>query len=139
MLDLQIARKQFAGWMASEFTPKVIAASALSALLVYMLEIFLILSFGALVFSGQLSSQLPQALGLILVGDALLLGVVSLLSSYAGSLAVAQDTPGAVLGLVAVTRGPGGLHGQLRYGLSRREPDRGQRDSEPGQQSLRGA
>ena len=91
MLDWQIARKQFAGWMASEFTPKVVAASALSALLVYMLEIFLILSFGALVFSGQLSSQLPQALGFVLIGDALLLGVVSLLSSYAGSLAVAAS------------------------------------------------
>src|SRR5258708_1489449 len=94
-------RKQFSKWMADEFRPAVLATSLLSGLVIYLLEVIFVISFAALGFSGKLASQLPQALGFVLAGDALLRGIIALLSSYPGSVGVAQDTPGAVLGVVA--------------------------------------
>src|SRR3954451_4619535 len=79
--------------------PAAIANSLFSGLLFYLLEIIFVISFTALIFSGPLASQLPRALGFILLGNAILVGLTALLSSYPGSIGVAQDTPGAVLGV----------------------------------------
>lgn len=98
MIDRQRIQKQFAIWTADDFRPSVLASSVLSSLLIYKLEIIFVISFAALVFSDRLTGQLPQTLGFILVGDAILVGVIALFSSYPGSIGVAQDTPGAVLG-----------------------------------------
>jgi SulP family sulfate permease len=76
------------------------ATGLLSGLLIYLLEVIFVISFAALVFSGHLASQMPQALGFILVGNVVLVGVMALFSSYPGSVGVAQDTPGVVLGVV---------------------------------------
>jgi SulP family sulfate permease len=98
---LQDIRKQFSNWR-DEFHPRVLADSLLSSLLIYIIEIITVISFAALVFSGELVDQLPQALGFILVADAILIGLITLLSSYPGSIGAAQDAPSAVIGLVAV-------------------------------------
>jgi SulP family sulfate permease len=75
--------------------------SLFAAALIYLLQITFVISFGALVFSGELASQLPQALGLFLLANALLAGLIALRGSYPGAIGVAQDTPGAVLGVAA--------------------------------------
>src|SRR5215510_15123035 len=101
MADIQRIQKRISTWAADEFRPAVLATSTLSGLLLYLLEILFVISFAALIFSGSLTNQLPQALGFIVVGDAILVGVIAIFSSYPGSVGVAQDTPGAVLGVVA--------------------------------------
>lgn len=78
-----------------------LGTSLFAAGLIYLLQITFIISFGALVFSGELTSQLPQALGMFLLANALLVGLVALRGSYPGAIGVAQDTPGAVLGVAA--------------------------------------
>ena len=76
--------------------------SLFTAFLIYILEIIFVVAFTALIYSGELSSQIPRALGFIIIGDAILCAVVAWLSSYPGSIAVEQDTPGAMLGVIAV-------------------------------------
>ncbi len=94
---------RFAKWRANELRPNVLAGSMLGALTIYVLELVFVVSFAALIFSGPLTAQLPQALGFILVGNAILCALISLLSSYSGTIGVEQDTSGALLGLVAAT------------------------------------
>src|SRR5262249_2422724 len=103
MAVFQGIRKQFSLWMTDELRPAVLTSSLLSALVIYLMEVIYVISFASLVFSGQLSSQLPRALSFILIGNAVLVLVITLFTSYAGSVAVAQDTPGAVLGIAATT------------------------------------
>src|SRR5215470_19799075 len=97
MAVFQGIRRQFSVWIADELRPAVVMTSLLSGLIIYLLEVIFVISFAALVFSGQLSSQLPRALSFIFIGNAVLVAVITLFSSYAGSVGVAQDTPGAVL------------------------------------------
>ena len=84
------------------FSLAALGTSLFTAFLIYLLEITFVISFAALIFSGELASQLPQALGFIIFGDALMVAVIAGLSSYPGMIAVEQDTPGAVLSIVAV-------------------------------------
>ena len=53
------------------------------------------------IFSGPLAVYLPQALGLILVGNAIVCGGIVLLSSYSGTIGVEQDTSAALMALAA--------------------------------------
>lgn len=96
-------RKQFATWAAVEFHPAAVANSLFASVLIYIIELIISVSFSALIFSGSLAGQVPRALGFILVGNILILGITSLLSSYAGSIAVSQDAPGVVLSVGAAS------------------------------------
>lgn len=95
------SHKRFSGWRASEIRPRVLAASLLAGVTIYILEAIVVVSFAALIFSGALAVYLPQALGLILVGNAIVCGGIVLLSSYSGTIGVAQDTSAALMGLAA--------------------------------------
>src|SRR6476469_3026304 len=103
MIFIPNVRKYVSTRVTEEFHPVTLANSLFSGLLIYILEVIFVISFTALIFSGQMSNQLPKALGFILLGNALLIGLTALLSSYPVSIGVAQDTPGAVLGVVATT------------------------------------
>jgi sulfate permease, SulP family len=74
-----------------------------AGLVLYLFEVILVLSFAALVFSGELSGQLPFALGSILAGAAVLIAVLTLLSSYGGTMPSVQDAPSVILGLAAAS------------------------------------
>ncbi len=98
-------------WVKDEFNASQLIASLSAALILYLLEIILGLSLTALIFSGKLAGQLPHAVSFILFGGALLVAMVTLLSSYGGSIAVTQDTPGVILALAVAsiaTRLPAG-------------------------------
>lgn len=102
MQVIQGVRDRFSNWLADEFRPSVLAISLLSGLMIYVFEIIVVLSFTALIFSGELAGQMPRALGFIILGDAILIIIISLLSSYSGMIGVSQDAPTAVQGLVAM-------------------------------------
>lgn len=91
---------RFSIWAAEELRPEVLVKSVAAGILTYLLEIIVVISFTALIFSGDLARQLPNGIGFIVAGDALLCAVVALLSSYPGSIAVEQDAPSAILALV---------------------------------------
>src|SRR5438045_1732959 len=92
-------RDRLSHWLRDELDPQQLITSLSAAVILYLLEVILTLSIAALIFSGKLASQLPYAISFILIGDALLVATITLLSSYGGSIAVNQDTPGAILAL----------------------------------------
>lgn len=93
--------KRFTIWRENELRPGVLGPSLLAGVTIYILEAIIVVSFAALIFSGALAVYLPQALGLVLVGNAIVCGGIVLLSSYSGTIGVAQDTSAALMGLAA--------------------------------------
>ena len=81
---------------------KSFGTSVFTAFFIFILEIIFVLAFTTLIYSGELSSQIPRAMGFIIFGDAILCAVVAWLSSYPSFIGVEQDMPGAMLGVVAV-------------------------------------
>lgn len=79
------------------------STSLFTAFFIYILEVIFVVAFTALLYSGELSSQVPRAIGLILLGDAVLCGIVALLSSNSGAIALQQDTPGAMLAVITAS------------------------------------
>jgi SulP family sulfate permease len=81
---------------------RTFGTSLFTAFFIYILEIIFVVAFTALIYSGELSSQIPRALGFIITGDAMLCMVVALLSSNPAAIGVEQDTPGVMLSVIAV-------------------------------------
>ena len=71
-----------------------------TAFFIFILEIIFVLAFTALMYSGELSSQIPRALGFIILGDAILCGIAAFFSSNPGAIGVEQDAPGAMLAVI---------------------------------------
>ena len=90
-------RVRLQAWLRDELTPRHALASLNAALILYLLEMIIALSVVVLIFSGPLAPFLPQAISYVLIGNALLVVTVTVFSSYGGSMAVAQDTPGVIL------------------------------------------
>lgn len=103
--------------MFEKVSPAELARSLSTGVLLYILEVIIILSFGALIFSGPLASIAPYGLGLLLVGDAVLCLFVARFSSFPGSIAIAQDAPSAIVAATAAALGaalsPGASSEQL--------------------------
>ncbi len=78
--------------------PNLVAGAVLGAL-----EISIIVSCTAMIFSGPLSDFLPQGVGIILFGALILSLVVAALSSFEPSIAVPQDVPMAILAVITTT------------------------------------
>ena len=72
MAYLHKTQQSFSNWAADELRPAVLGTGLVSGLMIYMLEIIFTVSFAALIFSGGLAGHLPQALGFIIMGDAIL-------------------------------------------------------------------
>jgi len=96
-------RDHISGWLRDELRPAQFVASVSAALALYLLEVVVVLSITALIFSGRLADQLPYAISFALLGCALLVTIVSLFSSYGGSIAVTQDTTGVILALAVAS------------------------------------
>src|SRR5919198_1450470 len=105
-------RDRVSGWFKDELRLHQLSASLHAALMLYLLEIILTLSLSALIFSGRLAAELPYAVSFVLIGGALLVATVTLLSSYGGSIAGAQDKPGVILALAVAAIAAGLPAGQ---------------------------
>jgi sulfate permease, SulP family len=72
-----------------------------TGLVIGVTEVALASSFGALIFSGRLASRLPAGIGLVLFGEAACALLVALGSSIRGVVSTSQDSPAAVVALMA--------------------------------------
>lgn len=93
------AAGSLAAGLAGELSPRHLTGTLAAALILYLLVAITTLSMAALVWSGPLAAHLPQALSGILIGVAILVAVISLLSAYGGTIGTTQDAPGVVLAL----------------------------------------
>ncbi len=84
-----------------EFHPNILLPSLTAGLIATIVTISLEISLAALVFSGDLSPFLAGGVGLMLFGAFAMGIVISLTTSLPGIVGVPQDTPAAILALVA--------------------------------------
>ncbi len=94
---------RLSSFVAAEFAPSRFLKSLAAGLLLYVLGMIVVTSFAALIFAGALRGQISFGLGILIVGNGVIVAVISLLSSYGGSIANEQDTPTAVLALTAAS------------------------------------
>ncbi len=91
----------FINEIKKEFHPRLLLPSLTVGLLVSIMSIGTIVSLAAFIFSGSLSPFLAGGIGLVLFG-ALVMGiVVAFTTSLPAMIAIPQDTPAAILALVA--------------------------------------
>jgi SulP family sulfate permease len=91
----------FINEIKKEFRPRLVVPSLTVGLLVSIMSIGTIVSLAAFIFSGSLSPFLAGGIGLVLFG-ALVMGiVVAFTTSLPAMIAIPQDTPAAILALVA--------------------------------------
>ncbi len=82
---------------SDELGGQQIVSSLVSGSLLFVLEISIIVSFVVLIFSSETTNLAPAAVGTVIIADAILVLFISLTSSYAGSIAIGQDAPAAIL------------------------------------------
>lgn len=95
-------------WLREETQPEQLLPGLLSGTLFGVTEVIVALSLGSLVFSGGLAPYLPYGIGLALVTAVIMLIGVSLTSRVSGVIGSAQDSPAAILAVIAA-----GLAGAL--------------------------
>ncbi len=111
-------QSRLSAWLADEFRPSRLARSLLAGSLIYILEVVFAISFTALVYTNELASYLPFAIGFTLLGDAVLCAMVAAFSSYRGASAVEEDVPAAILTLTVaavLAALPAGTHPDTKF------------------------
>ena len=88
--------------IASDLRSNRLLPSLTSGLIVGMVEIILVISFAALIFTGDLQPFVARGVGLFLLGAIFVSVVVALFSSLSGLVAGTQDAPAAILAVMAV-------------------------------------
>lgn len=87
--------------LKSEFQPRRLLPSITAGLIIGAIEISFELSLAALIFSGDLSRFLARGIGLLLFGGLVMGVVMALTTTLPGLIALPQDTPAAIMALVA--------------------------------------
>lgn len=91
------AQARSSGSLLQDLHPTHLIRNISTAIIIFLLEVMVVISFGALIFSGDLAGQVAYGIAFLAAGNAVVLIVVAILSSYPGSIAVEQDAPGAIL------------------------------------------
>jgi sulfate permease, SulP family len=95
-----------------------IALSLTAGVVVGLLDLGVLLSLAALIFSGRLAGFVANGIGLLLVGTCLLNMVLALLSSRPAIIGTVQDAPAVVVAMIAANIAanlPAGAAGATTY------------------------
>jgi len=84
-----------------ELHPQRLLPSVISGVLIGFIIIFIEISFATLIFSGELSGYVSQGIGFLLFGAFVIGLVVALTSPSSSMIALPQDSPVAILALMA--------------------------------------
>lgn len=87
----------------AELRPTQLLRSAAAGGILFVLEFIVLVSFSALIYAGTGGNLIAYGLGLVLVGNAVFITILTLVSSYGGTIAIGQDAPTAVLAGVGAT------------------------------------
>jgi SulP family sulfate permease len=104
--------------MIQDLHPRRLLPVLTAGLVVGLLEIALATSFAALIFAGELSSYVPQGIGLALMGTILASILLALFSSLPGTVGGSQDVPAALMAVVVaaiVAVMPAGASSQEKF------------------------
>lgn len=83
------------------FQPSVLLPSLTAGLINAVIIISVEISLAALIFSGDLSQFVPRGIGIMLLGTVIVTITIALTSSLVNMIGVPQDTPAALMALMA--------------------------------------
>ncbi len=89
--------------LREELRPDRLVLALIGGLVVGVVVVIVAISFGALVFSGELADFTSRGIGFSLLAAAVLGAVVALGSSFRGMVATPQDSPAAIMALIAAS------------------------------------
>ena len=95
--------KQLIIQLQKDFQSKRLVPYITTGLVIGIINILTLISYGALIFSGSLSEYVSSGIGLMLFGAFVIGLFTALTSSYEGTIALPQDSPAAVLALITAT------------------------------------
>ena len=97
----QTAGGKLLHWLREEFKPELLLPSLIAGILIGFSEIIDDISFGSLIFTGELTRYLAFGFGLALTTSTVFMIVTSLLSSVPGMIGGTQDSPTVILAIIA--------------------------------------
>jgi SulP family sulfate permease len=83
--------------------PKHILPALTTGFIVALLDVFVEISLAVMIFSGDLSAYVSRGIGFALFGAMTLSFVAIILTSFPGSVVLPQDSPAAILALMATS------------------------------------
>ena len=86
--------------LTQEFHPRLLVPSLTTGFVVGLTEIVFATSFAALIFAGELSSYVPQGIGLALMGTILSGILLALFTSFPGTVGGNQEVPAAFMAVI---------------------------------------
>ena len=89
--------------LAHEFSPRRLLPNLASGLVVGVINIIILISLAALIFSGSLAIHVASGIGLALFGAFVIGSLVAFTSSFPGVLAGPQDIPATIMALMATS------------------------------------
>ena len=89
--------------LREELRPARLLLALTGGLVVGLVVVIVSISFGALIFSGELADFTSQGIGFGLLTAAVLGALVALGSSFRGMVATPQDSPAAIMALIAAS------------------------------------
>ena len=78
-----------------------LASSLPTGIVIGILAVLSQVSYGVLLFTGDLSGFVSQGIGLVLFGAVVFSAILALTSSFSGTIALSQGGPAAILGVLA--------------------------------------
>ncbi|HDY88229.1 MAG TPA: sodium-independent anion transporter, partial [bacterium] len=89
----QFFNKQLIIQLQKDFQSKRLVPYITTGLVIGIINILTLISYGALIFSGSLSEYVSSGIGLMLFGAFVIGLFTALTSSYEGTIALPQDIP----------------------------------------------
>ena len=98
---MPVFRNSPSAWLRFELQPARLLPTITATLIVWLIGVIVTISYGALIFSGDLSDHIDAGIGLALISATAALIFTALLSSYPGMIGFPQDTTAALMALMA--------------------------------------
>ncbi len=89
--------------LRSEFQPEHLLPSMTAGIVAGIMAVIFEISLASLIFTGELSGYLSRGIGLMLFSALVICLTVAVKSSFAGAVALPQDTPAVILALASAT------------------------------------
>lgn len=106
MMQLGLRRsnyKQWISYLVNVCRPRDLLPNLMAGLIIGVLVIIFSVSLASLVFAGPLAPFMPFGIVLTLFGAMLIGLVITLFSSFSGTIAAPQEAPAAILALIAAS------------------------------------
>ncbi|MCP3957466.1 MAG: SLC26A/SulP transporter family protein [bacterium] len=96
-------RRSLAAELREDLRPDRLALGVMGGLVVGVVVVIVAISFGALIFSGELADFTSRGIGFGLLSAAVLGTLAALGSSFRGMVATPQDSPAAIMALIVAS------------------------------------